>query len=77
VKKHRVVVTAGAFAVLTELKRGDAKWDVPRLANGDRVLNVDPDNYKELKRLQKEFGVDSISDVLVKLYRDRKIAPSE
>lgn len=62
-------ITQAAYAVLTELKRGDNRWDYESHENGDVTVDIEPDNMRELERVQKEEGLATVSEVIVFLYK--------
>jgi uncharacterized Ntn-hydrolase superfamily protein len=62
-------ITQAAYAVLSELKRGDNRWDYERHENGDVTVDIEPDNMQRLEQVQKEEGLATISQVIVFLYK--------
>jgi hypothetical protein len=62
-------ITQAAYAVLSELKRGDHRWDYESHENGDVTVDIDPDNMRRLEQIQNEEGLTTISQVIVFLYK--------
>lgn len=67
--RRRLLITEGAYAVLTELKRGGAHWHVRRPQPGKVELEVDSASYDALLARMKEWNLATFSDVIVESYK--------
>lgn len=67
--KRNALVTEAAYAVLQEIKRGDAKWEVKRPKPGMVQLELDSDNYDGLVAICRKEDLSTISEAIIHLYK--------
>lgn len=67
--QRTLTITEAAYAVLVEMKRGDAKWSVQRPEPGIVALQIDSETYDKLLAKREEVNLATLSDVIIYGYK--------
>lgn len=67
--RRKALITERAYAVLTELKQGERKWEVLRPQTGLVELELESAVYDGLLAKREEWNLGTISDVIIHAYK--------